>query len=453
MREAAPSFLALEQAKRNLLELTPPQALILSFVALSLVGTLLLKLPIATHQPTTWMQALFTAVSAATVTGLVVVDTGTHFTLFGQGVLLVLIQCGGLGLMTFGVFLLNISGGQMTIRHRAALSEVLNQTGQGDMLRLLRWMLGFTFGMEILGTLVLAIHWVPRMGWSSGLYYSFFHAISAFNNAGFGLAADSLMGYVGNPLVNIVVSVLFIVGGIGFVVIVDVLNKRRFRDFALHTKVMLIGTVVINAIAMLMLLFLESHNPKTLGALPDLGDKLWAAWFQGVVPRTAGFNSVDIAAIYPATAFFMMGLMFIGGGSGSTASGIKLSTFIILLLATRTFLRQQERPVVLGRSISSKIVTKALATTIISLFCVMTGAFLLVATESGNFLDLAFEAVSAFGTVGMSRGVTADLSYTGQTIVMVLMLIGRVGPLTLAFLIANRPGDRIRYPDGQINVG
>ncbi|MDQ9172026.1 potassium transporter TrkG [Oxalobacteraceae bacterium R-40] len=355
--------------------------------------------------------------------------------------------------MTFGIFLLNFSGSQITMRHRAALSEALNQTNQGDLWRTLRLMLGFTVVMELTGTMLLASLWVPQMGWSSGLYYSFFHAVSAFNNAGFGLAADSLTGYVGNPLVNSVISMLFILGGLGFIVVADMLNKRRFQEYALHTKVMLIATVVINAVAMLAILMLEHGNPNTLGALNEPSDKLWAAWFQAVVPRTAGFNTVDIAALYPSTAFLMMGLMFIGGGSGSTASGIKLSTFVILLLATRTFLRQQERPVIFGRSLSARIVTKALATTIISLFCVISGTFLLAMIEPGDFLNLAFEAVSAFGTVGMSRGVTANLSAAGQVIIMVLMLIGRVGPLTFAFLIANRPGERIRYPDGQISVG
>jgi trk system potassium uptake protein TrkH len=453
MRQGAPSPKVFRDIEKEILRLTPPQVLVLSFVGLSLIGTLLLKLPVASHQPTSWMQALFTAVSASTVTGLVVVDTGTHFTLFGQWVLLILMQCGGVGLMTFGVFVIYLTSGQMTLRHRAALREALNQTGPGDLRRVLHSIFGFTAVMEVAGTALLALQWVPELGWSQGLYYSFFHSVSAFNSAGFVLPRNNLVDYVGNPLVNSVISVLFIAGGIGFVVVADMLGKKRFRQYSLHTKLMLVGTLAINAIAMLVILVLEYGNPATLAALPGLGAKLWAAWFQAVSPRSSGFNSVDMAGMLPASAFFIMGLMFIGGGSGSTASGIKLSTFIVLLLATRAFLRQQERPVVFGRSIAPNMILKALAITVISLFCVLTGVFLLTVTETNAFLDLAFEAVSAFGTVGLSRGVTPNLSYAGQGVIILLMLIGRVGPLTLAFTLANVRHERVQYPSGQVTVG
>lgn len=453
MRQGAPAPEVLRDLEKELLRLTPPQALVLSFIGLSLIGTLLLKLPIASHQPTSWMQAFFTAVSASTVTGLVLVDTGTHFSVFGQWVLLILMQCGGLGLMTFGVFIIYLTSGRMTLGHRAALREALNQTGPGDLRRVLRAIFGFTVIMELCGTALLAVQWVPELGWARGLHYSVFHAVSAFNNAGFGLRSNNLMDHVGNPLINVVISGLFIAGGIGFVVVADLFSKKRFRQYALHTKMMLVGTLVLNIVAMLVVLALEHGNPATLGGLPDLGSQLWAAWFQGVAPRTAGFNTIDIAAMLPATAFFIMGLMFIGGGSGSTASGIKLSTFIVLLLATKAFLKEQERPVIFGRSISPNAILKALAITVIGLFCVVTGAFLLTVTENQGFLDLAFEAVSAFGTVGLSRGVTPNLSTAGQLVIILLMLVGRVGPLTLAFTLANVRRERIQYPSGQVCVG
>jgi len=453
MRQIPLAAHVLEGTRRYVYRITPQRALILSFVALSLIGTLLLKLPIASHQPTSWGQALFTAVSASTVTGLVVVDTGTHFTLFGQWVLLVLMQAGGLGLMTFGLLVIQLLNGRLGLADRAVLGEVVGQSGHADIRRLLLLMFGFTAFMELLGTALLALQWIPEMGFTRGLYYSFFHAISAFNNAGFGLAADSLSKYVGNPLVNTVISTLFITGGIGFIVITDMVGKKRFHQYALHTKLMLIGTLVINLMAMLIVFCLEYGNPQTIGLLPDLSDKLWAAWFQGVVTRTAGFNTVDIGALTPATAFFMMGLMFIGAGSGSTASGIKLSTFIVLLLATQAFLFKHVKPVVLGRSIGSDIVFRALAITVIGMFCVITGTFVLAITESAAFLDLAFEAVSAFGTVGMSRGITASLSGPGQVVIIALMLIGRVGPLTLAFTLATARPARIQYPDGRVSVG
>lgn len=452
MRQVATPLHLLVKVEKGFFNLTPPQALALSFLGLSLLGTLLLKLPGTSHQPTSWLQALFTAVSASTVTGLAVVDPGSHFTLLGQWVLLLLIQAGGLGLMTFGVFFIHLSRDQLALSHRAALREALNQAGPGDLRRILRWAFGFTVLMEALGTALLALQWIPQLGFSKGLFFSFFHAVSAFNNAGVGLAKDNLMGYVANPLVNLVISFLFILGGIGFVVIADMIGKKRFRNYSVHTKVMLVGTLAINLVAMLVLLALEHGNPKTLGALSWDG-KLWAAWFQAVTPRTAGFNTVDIGAMLPSSVFFMMGLMFIGGGSGSTASGIKLSTFIVMLLATRALLRQQDHPVVFGRSIQLDTIRKALAITVISLFCVVTGVFLLAVTDSKPFLDLAFEAVSAFGTVGLSRGITSNLSAAGQIVIIVLMFVGRVGPLTLAFTLANPRSVRIQYAPAQVSVG
>lgn len=437
----------------TVMQLTPPQALILSFVVLSLAGMLLLKLPFASNVPTSWLQALFTAVSASTITGLSVVDVGSHYTLFGQSVLLALIQLGGLGLLTFGVLIIHWSSGRLTLRNRAAMRDSFNQSGRIDMQSLLRVLVGFVVLVELLGTLLLATQWVPELGWRRGLFHSFFHAVSAFNNAGFALAHDSLGAYISNPLINIVISALFISGGIGFAVIADMRAKKKFVDYALHTKLMLIGTVVINLVAMFALLILEYGNPDTLGALHGFGSKLWASWFQAVAPRSAGFTTMDTARLMPATAFFIMVLMFIGAGSGSTGGGIKLTTFIVLLVATRAFLRQEQHAVLFGRSIEPSLTFRALAITVIALLCMAGGLFVLMLTENGNFLDLAFEVVSASTTTGLSRGVTPTLSAAGQCMVMVLMLIGRVGPLTLAFTLANPRGTRIQYPAGRINIG
>lgn len=453
MRRGFQAPILYQKAARHFFHLTPPQALILSFVGLSVVGMLLLKLPFASTAPTTWMQALFTSVSASTITGLSVVDVGSHFTLFGQWVLLALIQLGGIGLLTFGVLIIHMASGRLTLRNRAALKDSFNQSGRLDMRKLLGVLFGFIVFTELLGTLLLATQWVPEMGWSRGLYYSFFHSVSAFNNAGFGLASHSLATYIGNPVINMVISALFISGGIGFAVIADLRNKRHFREFALHTKLMLVATVAINLIAMLVLLLLEYGNPDTLGGLHGLGTKLWASWFQAVAPRSSGFTTIDTTHLMPATAFFVMTLMFIGAGSGSTGGGIKLTTFVVLLVATRTFLRQQRNPVLFGRSIESSMILRALAVTVMALFCVITGTFLLSLTENKPFLDLAFEAVSAASTTGLSRGVTPDLSIAGQCVVIVLMLVGRVGPLTLAFTLANPQRADIEYPSGRVNIG
>lgn len=453
MRRGFQPPMLVRQVERQVLRLTPPQALILSFVGLSLVGALLLKLPIATRVPIDWTQALFTAVSASTITGLTVIDVGSHFTLFGQWVLLALIQFGGIGLLTFGMLIIHLASGRLTLRNRAALQDSFNQSGRLDMQRLLGVLFRFIIITELLGTLLLAIQWVPQMGWSRGLFHSFFHAVSAFNNAGFSLEPHSLAAYVGNPLINLVISGLFISGGLGFAVIADLRTRRRFHELALHTKLMLIGTLTINVIAMLMLLALEYGNPDTLGALHGWGDRLWAAWFQAVAPRSAGFTTIDTAQLTSASAFFIMMLMFIGAGSGSTGGGIKLTTFIVLLVATRAFLLQQQRPVLYGRSIDPALTLRALAVTVIALLCVIAGTFLLMLSENAPFLDIAFEVVSAASTTGLSRGLTPALSPIGQSVIMLLMLVGRVGPLTLAFTLANQRRPEIEYPAGRVNIG
>lgn len=450
---ATPTTNLVEMVERRVLSLTPPQALILSFVALALLGTLLLKLPGAATAPLSWSDALFTATSASTVTGLAVLDTGTDFTVFGQIILLVLMQFGGLGLMSFGILIISLARHKLNLGQRAMMREALNQSGSGDMRRLLRGMFLFAIVMEAGGTLLLALHWVPRMGWADGLFYSFFHAVSAFNNAGFGLSADSLMGDVGSPLVNVVITGLFISAGLGFVVIADMVEKKRFSTCSLHTKLMLVGTVGLNVFAMAVLLVLEYGNPATLGGLADLSERLWAAWFAAVTPRTAGFNTIDTGALTAPSAVFVIILMFIGGGPGSTAGGIKLTTFLVMLVTVRAFLMRTERPVVFGRSLDYGTIIRGLTISIISLFAVLSGTFILTITESASFIDIAFEVVSASATVGLSRGITGDLTPIGRAVITVMMLIGRVGPLALAFVLVHRQAAAIQYPAGQINMG
>jgi len=452
-RQRLAPFVA-RRVRAEVLRLTPPQALILSFVGLAAAGALLLRLPAAAAgAPLGWLQALFTAVSAATITGLSVIDVGSRLSPFGQGVLLLLIQTGGLGLLTFSILFLRLANGRLRLRERAALRDSFNQAGGADLGQLLRTMIVFVLLAELAGTGLLALHWVPQLGWARGLYYSLFHAVSAFNNAGFALEPGSLSAYAGNGLINGVISLLFIAGGIGFGVINDLCHKRRFGDLALHTKLMLVGTLVINLVAMLVLLLLEYGNPATIGGLHDWGAQLWAVWFQAVTPRSAGMTTIDVGLMLPSSALFMMALMFIGAGSGSTGGGIKLSTFIVLLVATRAFLRQQEQPLAFGRSLDFPTVQRALAVTIMAVLTAVAATFLLLLTDDGNFLDLAFEVVSALSTVGLSRGITAHLSAAGQWLLMLLMLIGRVGPLTLAFVIAHPHGATIRYPAGQVGIG
>jgi len=441
------------KAQNQLLSLTPPQALILSYLALSLLGMLALKHPAAHTGSLSWLEALFTAVSASTITGLSVIDAGSQLSLIGQWILIVLMQFGGLGLLTFGILILRLGSGQMSLRQRAALRDTYNQSGSGDVMRLMRLMVGFVFLMEVVGALLLAITWTPYMGWRQAMFHGLFHAVSAFNNAGFALAPDSLGRYLADPGVNLVISFLFVSGGIGFVVVADMIGKRRFREYSLHTKLMLVGTLVVNIVAMLVFLGLEYGNPKTLAGLGGWEQKFWATWFQALAPRSAGFSTLASTDLLPQTSFFVICLMFIGAGSGSTGGGIKLTSFIVLLLATRAFVRQHAHAVVFGRSIDQTMVMKALAITVTAFFLVLLSTLLLAAFEPLPLLDLAFEVVSAATTSGLSRGATGELSVAGQSLIMLLMLAGRIGPLTLAFTLAAPQGTRVQYPSGQVNIG
>ncbi|MFC0557781.1 TrkH family potassium uptake protein [Halalkalibacter alkalisediminis] len=434
------------------LQMSPPQILAISFLIAIVVGTILLKLPISTTMPISWMDALFTATSATTVTGLVVFDTGTVFTVFGQVVIMILIQIGGLGLMTFAVLVVLILGKKIGLKERMLVQEALNQTSIGGVIRLVKIVFIFAFLMEAIAVVLLSFRWVPEYGWAFGIYTSLFHAVSAFNNAGFSLWSDSLMGYVGDPVVNLIITLLFITGGIGFTVLADLWFSKHFHQLSFHTKLMLIGTLAINVIAMLFILTAEYTNPATLASL-DFGDKLWASYFQAVTTRTAGFNSLDIGSMNPGSIVFMCLLMFIGAGSASTGSGIKLTTFIVIVMAVWMFLKGRNETVVFNRTIKNQVIIRSLAIVIISLLVVFIMILALSITEKAPFLMIVFEVFSAFGTVGLSMGLTADLTDLGKEFIIVLMFIGRIGPLTLAFSLARTQKANIRYPDGEVFTG
>ncbi|GAE28689.1 TrkH family potassium uptake protein [Alkalihalobacillus hemicellulosilyticus] len=436
---------------RNI-QMSPPQILALSFLVAIVLGTLLLKLPIATTEPIRWLDALFTATSATTVTGLVVLDTGLDFTVFGQIVIMILIQIGGLGLMTFAVLIVVMLGKRIGLKERILVQEAFNQTSMGGVVRLVKIVFAFAITIELLAIVLLSLRWVPEYGWGFGIYTSVFHTISAFNNAGFSLWSDSLMGYVGDPAVNILITVLFMTGGIGFTVLSDLWRTKTFQQLSLHSKLMIVGTLVINVVAMLFIFVLEYQNPATIGTL-NLGEKLWASYFQAVTPRTAGFNSIDIGDLNAGTIVFILLLMFIGAGSASTGSGIKLTTFLIIMMVVLTFLRGRNETVVFNRTIRHQIIIRSLAIVVISLIAVFITILILSITESAPFLMIVFEAFSAFGTVGLSMGLTGDLSDVGKLVIVVLMFIGRIGPLTLAFSLAVAQKSSIRYPDGEVFTG
>ncbi|ODC04440.1 Ktr system potassium transporter B [Terasakiispira papahanaumokuakeensis] len=437
----------------GVIAISPPVLLLLGFGALSLFGTGLLWWPLAAHEPLSLWQALFTATSAITVTGLSVIPT-SELTLWGQVVVLGLIQLGGIGFMTFAALTLSLLGIRLPLYQRNLVKESLNHTSFAELKQLVQLVVRVSLVAELTGAAFLALVWVPEYGWGQGLWASFFHAVSAFNNAGFSLWPDSLMRSVDQGLVNAVIIVLFVMGGLGFTVIGELMEWRPGKSLSLNTRIVLRATLWLALLGFVAMLLLEWQNPRTLGSLPSISARLQAALFQSLTPRTAGFNTLDTGQLSDPMSLVTMFLMFIGGGSGSTASGIKLTTFVVLLMVARAFLRGQAQPHLMGRALAQDTVMKAVSVALAGIALIFTCLFVLTITEPGkHFLDLAFETVSAFATVGLSRGITGDLSHGGQLVLVVTMLLGRVGPLSIGYFLAARREQAIRYPRGSVPIG
>ena len=440
----------------GIVKLHPAHILLLGFLALILIGTLLFMIPAATkdRHHLSFVDALFEATSAVCVTGLAVVDTGTTFTLFGQIVLLALIQVGGWGFMTSGILMFIVMGRRIGYKQRMLLQESMNAFSLQGIIQLLKRVIIITLTVEAIGATALAIRWSQEMSVGQAIYYGIFHSISAFNNAGFGLEPDNLMKWVGDPTVNIVITGLFIVGGIGFFVIADLFEKKNLMKISLHTKIALTVTLLLNVLGTLLIFALEYNNPATLGSL-GTADKWWAAYFQGVVTRTAGFNTIDISQMTLSSLVVMMGFMFIGASSGSTGGGIKVTTFAILMLTLWAVVTNKEDINIFRRRIPSTLVFRSLSIAVSGVVFIFIIFFLLTLTEQGTEMHLlAFETVSAFGTVGLSAGLTPNLSDWGKILITIMMFIGRVGPLTMAFALAIHKKDaNLRYAEEKILIG
>ena len=415
------------------------------------MGTVLLLLPVSHYGDVGPLESVFTATSAVTVTGLSIVEAGSAFTPVGQLIIAILVQLGGLGLMTFAVLILSALGIAIGMPERLVLREDLNQTSLSNLTVLVKVVFVVAVSCELIGAILLAIVFVPEFGFS-GVWHAIFHSISAFNNAGFSLHSDSLSVWVGNPIINTVIPALFILGGLGFIVVGDVYQVRNWRGLTLHSKLMLVGTMSLIAIGVIAYALLEWHNPDTLGPLTT-GEKFWASWFQGVTPRTAGFNTVDTGGMQESTGMITMILMFVGAGSTSTAGGIKVTTLCVLILATIAFFKRRQTLNVFGRSLGVDEVMKVMALITLATMLVLLGIFIITISHNGKFFDLAFEVVSAFGTVGLSRGATDELDTVGLVVILFTMFIGRVGPLAVGFLLATSSTARVRYPAGQISLG
>ncbi|HIF9277926.1 TPA: TrkH family potassium uptake protein [Photobacterium damselae] len=431
-----------------------PRIIVFSFLAILVPAAILLTLPVFSVSGLDFTDALFTATSAISVTGLGVVDTGTHFTLSGKILLMILMQIGGLGQMTLSALLLYMFGLRLSLKQQSLAKEQLGQSSSVNLRRLIKHIITFVLICEAIGVVLLSIRFVPQMGWETGLFTALFHSISAFNNAGFSVFSNGLVPYVGDPLVIITIAMLFILGGLGFTVVSDIRRniRRGITHLALHSKIMLTATPILLLAGTLFIWLLEKDNPKTLGHFSE-GTQWLAAFFQSATARTAGFNSVDISQFTDPTMLIMIILMLIGAGSTSTGGGIKVSTFVVAITATWTFLRQQNFVTLFKRSVPWPTVTKCLAIVVVSGFIIATATFSLMITEKSPFLQTLFETISAFATVGVTAGLTAHLTEPGKYIMIVVMIIGRIGPLTLVYLLARPKPTLLKYPEDNVFAG
>lgn len=443
--------------KRKALEfqLNPPAVLAAGFLALIFIGTILLNLPMATSSGISigLIDALFTASSAVCVTGLIVVNTALHWSLFGKIVILILIQMGGLGIMTMATSVALIIGKKIRLKERLIIKEQLNHETMGGLVKLTKYVIFVTLSIEAIGALFLSFKFIPIYGLGKGIWFSVFHSISAFCNAGFDILGNSITPFVGDLWINIVLSVLIILGGLGFAVYADVYNHKKIKKLNIHSKFVLSITAILLLGGTLLIFLIEYSNPLTLKEL-SISSKMIASFFQSTVTRTAGFNSLDMSKMRDTSAFLMVVLMFIGGSPGSTAGGIKTTTFGTIILATISTVKGERDVGVFNRRLGYDIINRSLAIIIIALTWILIVSFILTITESAVFLDLVFETTSAFATVGLSRGVTPTLTTVGKLLITLTMYIGRVGALTMAFAFGHRRNHKnFREAEGHIIVG
>ncbi|SEP28273.1 TrkH family potassium uptake protein [Paenibacillus sp. OK076] len=435
--------------------LSPPLILVGGFMLIIMIGTILLMLPISNQsgEHLAFIDALFTSTSAACVTGLVVVDVGTTFNLFGQIVIMVLMQLGGLGFMTIATLFALVLGKRISLKDRLLLKEAINADSMEGIVRIIRKVLIFSFTIEGVAAVILALRWATEMPFWQAVYYGAFHSVSLFNNGGFDLFGNSFQYYTGDWLFNLTASVLVISGGLGFVVLNDLFEFRKRRRLSLQSKLVLSVSGTLIGIGAIVLFVFEFTNGHTLAPL-SWSEKIYASFFQSVSTRSSGTSTIDITQMRQATQFFFILLMFIGASPGSTGGGIKTTTFLIMIGAVYAMIRGNKDIVFFRQRVPKDLLMRALTIIMVSLIIFMVVVMLLLTTEDAPFLSLMFEAASAIGTVGLSVGVTHELTAWGKVIIAFTMFIGRIGPLTIAYALRPRKEKKLyRHPEGRIIIG
>ncbi|KAB8319417.1 ATPase [Tolypothrix campylonemoides VB511288] len=444
--------------------MTVSRTICLGFIAMVAVGTLLLMMPFSTSSGT-WndlIVALFTSTSAVCVTGLSVVDPGTYFSFWGQLFIALLVQIGGLGYMTTTTFLILLIGRKFDLKQKVAIQQALDRPGMHGSAQIIRSIIATTLIFEITGVFLLLPAFVPQYGWDKGIWLAIFHSVNSWNNAGFSLFKDNLIGYQSSVLIVFTVTVLIIFGGIGYQVILEtyfwlrdrLLKKPAKLVFSLDFKVATSTTLILLIAGTIAFFFVELRNPETFSSL-SISDKLLVAWFQSVTPRTAGFNTIDIGKMTTAGLFITIALMFVGASPGGTGGGLKTTTLRVLTSCTKAILQGKEEVLLYDRKITINLILKAVGALIGSVGTVIVSTILIALTDPKlEFIQILFEVVSAFATVGLSTGITSSVSPAAKLILIVTMYIGRVGILLLMSAILGDPRpSRVHYPEENLLVG
>ena len=432
----------------------------IGFFVLILIGSFLLALPVSSADGNGigYLKALFTATSAVCVTGLSVVETGTTFSLFGQIVLIILIQIGGLGFVTLLTLIPVMLGRRITLNQRMLIREAMNENNIGGMAQLVVWAVKMTAICELAGALFLAVRFVGEFGFGKGIYYAVFHSISAFCNAGFDILGEgtSVSRYVTDPIVSLTLCALVIIGGTGFGVIHDIFRAKKFKKLRLHSKLVLSITGIMLLAGTLFVLLTEWNNPATLGVL-NVPSKILAAFFQSVTLRTAGFFTVDQLMLEPATKLIGSVFMFVGAGPASAGGGMKITTVTVLVMLSISIIRGKKDVAVFGRRIPEDIIRRAMAIVMLGLAVLIAATFVVSALHPEiALIDVMYECVSALCTVGLTAAGTANYCLAAQIIIMLLMFMGRTGPMTIALAVALRQqnaSSAMRMPEENITVG
>ncbi len=441
-------------------EMNPVRILALGFAVVIFLGGVILSLPIATQsgEPTPFLDSLFISTSAVCVTGLVTVDTATHWNYFGKTVIITLIQIGGLGFMSFATMAAVFLGKKLGLKDRLLMQEAYNAMSLQGIIRMVRYVVFFTFGVELAGALILMTQFIPMFGWGRGIYYGVFHSISAFCNAGFDLMGNytSLTGVNTNKIILFTIASLIVIAGLGFSVWIEIWNFKSFKRLSLHAKLVLSTTAALIFGGAILIFIFEYHNPVTLGTMGIL-DKMNNALFASVTPRTAGFNSISVPDMAMASRLLTIILMFIGGSPGSTAGGIKTTAISVLFLTVLCVIRGRHDPEAFGRRIDKENVFKAFAVVVIGLGIVVGVSLWMSffeAPQGATMEQLIFEATSAFATVGLTEGITPGLQSGSKIALIMGMYFGRVGPITVMLALSKQKSPaQIRYPDGKILIG